>query len=1082
MNFLYTKLYQLYCKGDYTQFTFEFNSQKEDHLLDDNKQLLGISAFFDIGNWDQAYMSIQALQQSVSPVIKSKAKLLKLKIDFLLGEKTIEKGEFIIRKIREEKKTFSNDCNFMCFADKTEYQINVILLTFGLKSADQKKENINYGKKIFLDYYKINKSESIVFFTCLLNDCISGPQSNIYLAENLFTEYSGLFSKYDEKIALVPLYEVHTKIMLILTCPTSDFIGQDIVVKLEKIIKQCAASGYCCAEELIRAKYGEHLLDLENISGLSILNDCIRGFLKYGHYKKAETYYRKCVSWMNKKGIFEHPVQEWVSSFNSSFYENPLQRDTDNLETIYTAFLNADYELGVKLCNEYLSISQSENNRVSLLCFLSNHAKKAGWSNSDIKQLINSEILRLEHLEWSILLAQLYEHMALAHVPVIDEYWEKAISQYKHTGYIENEIETILHYLSCKTELTLRKNLLSVSDPDTTELLNRVSAYFSSTIFIQGRKTLQAQYHQIKGYRLFNEDIQAAIDEFTKAANCFFEANSFNQYAINQHSIACSLINQARESGHSYYYNETLNILNPAIEILFNNHLTDFVWRLLFLQYVCYFELAFKTENKLYYLEKAEISLHKAFDTYSSIFKKMDSTPNVEKQLASITLNKDARQLLTQGFYYYYLNQDWRNCIIWLEKISSRSLNSVLASYLQPSRISHSLITQEHHIKKQLQKENNILNRRRLSTNLQKLYERMLKEPELIDYSLRKQQVIPQYAEFTEGIACEEKYAKNSIVFIYYYLWNNRIYVFGINTLSAAPWCETINISEKQLNEDIRIFRLQMKAFPLTKMLPSFCSDYGYLIAPLLKHTKPGDICCIIPQGILHDLPFHTLIYDNCPLIIRNPVFYNNSLLNWEYIRRNAKPETLMNQPEIMGDPQKNLTGAEKEAQNISNILNTSYITGHEITKEKFLQKLSQSTLLHFAGHGYFANENELFSSIILSGDEPLSTKEILEQAINTNLIVLSACETGRHMHHDGQEQIGLASSFLFAGASSVITSLWPVDDNSTELFFTTFYKKLKSGQPKVLALRETMLNLMDIPQMSSYLHWGAFTLKGYWK
>lgn len=86
-----------------------------------------------------------------------------------------------------------------------------------------------------------------------------------------------------------------------------------------------------------------------------------------------------------------------------------------------------------------------------------------------------------------------------------------------------------------------------------------------------------------------------------------------------------------------------------------------------------------------------------------------------------------------------------------------------------------------------------------------------------------------------------------------------------------------------------------------------------------------------------------------------------------------------------------------------------------------------------------------------------LSAEQILNMKLKANLVVLSACDTGRG-RITGNGVIGLSRSFISAGVKSVVVSLWSIDDDSTAFLMTEFYKNMRQKLDKATALRKAML------------------------
>ena len=107
-----------------------------------------------------------------------------------------------------------------------------------------------------------------------------------------------------------------------------------------------------------------------------------------------------------------------------------------------------------------------------------------------------------------------------------------------------------------------------------------------------------------------------------------------------------------------------------------------------------------------------------------------------------------------------------------------------------------------------------------------------------------------------------------------------------------------------------------------------------------------------------------------------------------------------------------------------------------------------------------------------------LTAEEILNLKLNADLVVLSACDTGRG-RITGDGVIGLSRSLISAGVPSVVVSLWAVCDNSTSFLMTEFYKNLQQKLDKATALRLAMLTTRQQKKYQKPLHWAAFTLIG---
>jgi CHAT domain-containing protein len=141
---------------------------------------------------------------------------------------------------------------------------------------------------------------------------------------------------------------------------------------------------------------------------------------------------------------------------------------------------------------------------------------------------------------------------------------------------------------------------------------------------------------------------------------------------------------------------------------------------------------------------------------------------------------------------------------------------------------------------------------------------------------------------------------------------------------------------------------------------------------------------------------------------------------------------------------------------------------------------------LHFATHATLDTERPELSALVLSAFRPsgairpayLYAYEIYRLRLNAELVVLSACETGLGREVRGEGVVGLGRAFLFAGADSVLVSLWRVEDRATALLMERFYRGLLvEGQSPAAALRRAQASLWR--EGWAPYHWAGFVLQG---
>jgi CHAT domain-containing protein len=150
------------------------------------------------------------------------------------------------------------------------------------------------------------------------------------------------------------------------------------------------------------------------------------------------------------------------------------------------------------------------------------------------------------------------------------------------------------------------------------------------------------------------------------------------------------------------------------------------------------------------------------------------------------------------------------------------------------------------------------------------------------------------------------------------------------------------------------------------------------------------------------------------------------------------------------------------------------------------------SRIVHFACHGFVDEHFPLESGLARSVPESwrpgvdnglLQAWEVFEQVrLDADLVTLSACRTGVGKQLAGEGLLGLTWAFQYAGARSVLASLWEVSDASTAELMRRFYGYLRGGAAKAEALRRAQLALLRRPATSAPYFWAAFQLTGDWR
>jgi tetratricopeptide (TPR) repeat protein len=248
---------------------------------------------------------------------------------------------------------------------------------------------------------------------------------------------------------------------------------------------------------------------------------------------------------------------------------------------------------------------------------------------------------------------------------------------------------------------------------------------------------------------------------------------------------------------------------------------------------------------------------------------------------------------------------------------------------------------------------------------------------------------------------------------------------------------------------------------------------YADLIAPIRTHLH-CDRLAVIPHGFLHQLPFHALSKHGTPLLEEFDICFapSASILAWLL----RKPVSTADQSLVMGVADPLAPQIEQEATTVATALSNPHLFLGEAANLATLRAFApNSRYIHIAAHGYFHQENPMFSSIRL-GDSAVTLMDLYQLKLSAELVALSGCGTGLNVVVGGDELLGLVRGLLQAGAHSMLVSLWDVHDASTTEFMNLFYKNLAS-MTKCQALRVTALEIRK-DHVHPY-YWAPFVLVG---
>jgi CHAT domain-containing protein/tetratricopeptide (TPR) repeat protein len=265
----------------------------------------------------------------------------------------------------------------------------------------------------------------------------------------------------------------------------------------------------------------------------------------------------------------------------------------------------------------------------------------------------------------------------------------------------------------------------------------------------------------------------------------------------------------------------------------------------------------------------------------------------------------------------------------------------------------------------------------------------------------------------------------------------------------------------------------------------------------------------IIPHGVLHDLPFEPLTdAAGRPLLERFAITYAPSASALAFLRSEPVPAAARPSVVTVANPiiRTAVTASTRpadlehlemlapvpstadEAHDIARLFggDVAVLEGARATRAELERSgFAHARILHFATHGLIDEERPERSGLVLTADPPhddglLQMRQIYGLRLDAQLVTLSACDTALGQNVTGEGMIGLTRAFFFAGARSVVASLWDVEDAATAHLMEQFYGRLRAGVPIDEALRDAKLAMRrDGGITGQPFYWASFVVSG---
>jgi len=338
---------------------------------------------------------------------------------------------------------------------------------------------------------------------------------------------------------------------------------------------------------------------------------------------------------------------------------------------------------------------------------------------------------------------------------------------------------------------------------------------------------------------------------------------------------------------------------------------------------------------------------------------------------------------------------------------------------------------------------------------------------------------------------------------VQYAVLENRLLIWVISTdgIQAFP----SNITESELTQKVLAYSKAMSRKPGLDMNESKLAAqelFNILIGPIASLLGDDRQLCIVPDKVLHFLPFAALISPSGRYLIQDYVLQTSPsssvFIRCSEIADDKKELRHSERALSVGNPTfdrdayplfPDLPTAAREAREVAKFYATSKpLIEHDATEASVKTEMKNFEVIHFALHSVLDEQFPLHSRLLLArtkqpATDSLSALDVYGMRLTrTRLVVLSSCQTGVERYYKGEGMISLARPFIAARVPLVVASLWPVESDSTAELMISFHKhrtqKKASTAAALAAAQREMLGSSDERYRHPY-YWAPFLVIG---
>jgi len=334
---------------------------------------------------------------------------------------------------------------------------------------------------------------------------------------------------------------------------------------------------------------------------------------------------------------------------------------------------------------------------------------------------------------------------------------------------------------------------------------------------------------------------------------------------------------------------------------------------------------------------------------------------------------------------------------------------------------------------------------------------------------LKQAKIVDKEQATTSPLAAVLKALPHDTLLIEYLLTSEHLLIWAVQSAGIA-FAQAYPLADWEVKSEISQLRKAITARQ-EWMVPA-AQLSKRLLDPIAGLVSRFPKIIIVPHGALHTLPFQVLPLDGKPIGLQKSLSYLPGASAMRFLEK----ATIRPNAQILsvGNPTGDLGAAAVEALFVARQFEgmEKILIGSAATEMAVKDRLPNAELLHFATHGEISEESPMHSALSLANGESLTLQELTGIQLRAELVVLSACDTGRGAHTGGDDVLGLTRGLIAGGAKSAMVSLWQVNDVSTALLMGHFYQQLKKGvpAPAALGLAQVYLSNLDSQQAEEEL------------